>query len=233
MIGATSTATHRHCWKLLPWYVNGTLETVERIEVEEHLEDCPDCRQEIEALGELRRQVHASQTLAVTQAAAMESPTAASRGLRQVLDRIADDTNNRDANNRNANRSFWPAPPVRWVLAAQMAAILVLTLFLAWPSTPQPPSTFPTAASYTTLSDPRATTADADRKRIRIVFSETATELELRHLLRSVGAEIIAGPSSVGAYTLQASPDLDGDSDLLTHLRSDPLVRLAESLTPR
>jgi len=41
---------------LLPWYVNGKLAEGERIEVERHLSNCPECRLELESLSEVRTQ---------------------------------------------------------------------------------------------------------------------------------------------------------------------------------
>src|SRR5215467_6346696 len=41
---------------LLPWYLNGKLAEGERIEVERHLSNCPECRRELESLSEVRTQ---------------------------------------------------------------------------------------------------------------------------------------------------------------------------------
>ena len=38
---------------LLPWYLNGTLQSTERAQVEAHLGDCPVCRRELAELSEL------------------------------------------------------------------------------------------------------------------------------------------------------------------------------------
>jgi hypothetical protein len=38
---------HDSVWLLLPWYANGTLETAERLLVEDHLAGCPSCREEV------------------------------------------------------------------------------------------------------------------------------------------------------------------------------------------
>jgi hypothetical protein len=38
---------HDTVWLLLPWYANGTLETAERLLVEDHLAGCPGCREEV------------------------------------------------------------------------------------------------------------------------------------------------------------------------------------------
>ena len=38
---------HRRVWDLLPWYVNGTLDENDLMDVELHLEDCSSCRVEL------------------------------------------------------------------------------------------------------------------------------------------------------------------------------------------
>src|SRR6266853_1611254 len=38
---------HESVWLLLPWHANGTLETAERRQVEDHLAGCPGCREEM------------------------------------------------------------------------------------------------------------------------------------------------------------------------------------------
>ena len=66
----------------------------------------------------------------------------------------------------------------------------------------------------------------------RIVFHHGATELELRRLLRSLEAEIVGGPSAVGAYTLRVSGETV-DDDVLARLRTAAVVRLAEPVGSR
>ena len=46
-----------HPEELLPWYVNGTLSPEERQRVEAHLDQCPSCRGEVQALRSLRREI--------------------------------------------------------------------------------------------------------------------------------------------------------------------------------
>jgi len=45
---------------LLPWYLNGTLSIAERQEVDEHLQQCRKCRNELEALSSLAGKMKSS-----------------------------------------------------------------------------------------------------------------------------------------------------------------------------
>lgn len=188
--------SHRACSRLLPWYVNRTLEADERRAVEEHLADCADCRAEVEALVELEGGVRS--------APAPELDPAA--GLARVLDRI-------DAAPR-------PAATVHWVLAAQAAAILVLASLLIWQRGPSED------AAFHTLSSPESALPTGEDL-LRVVFTEDATELELRRLLLESGCEIVAGPTTAGAYTLR-SRDQPVSEELIARLRQDERVRLVE-----
>ena len=40
---------HQQAWDLIPWLENDTLAVVEREELEQHLADCPQCREEVQA----------------------------------------------------------------------------------------------------------------------------------------------------------------------------------------
>ena len=210
---------HDSCHELLPWYVNDTLEPAECLRVEEHLELCESCRDELAALEDLRRSVR-------------EEPVPlASNEFAGVMARID------AAQSRPMPHRRW----MPWLLAGQAAAIAaLLLLLLARPVATDTPERFHTLASPTV--EPRGAT-------LRIVFAETATEVEIRGLLQTVEAEIVGGPSSAGAYTLRlpggrvAGPaaivDTSGDADVadvaerVSRLREHALVRLVEWVAPR
>ncbi len=200
---------HRACRKLLPWYVNGTLNADERARVERHLEDCAVCREEVASLEDLQQCVR--ETSSETEAAVP--------GFGKVMAQIDAATAPR----------FRTPPAIRWALAAQAAAILVLAAMLIWPTAPA------SQDDFRTLSDPRVETGNAAPS-FRIVFSETATEAELRRLLRSVEAEIVSCPSSFGVYTIrvraQSLPPAERD-DWLARVRREALVRLVEPIATR
>jgi hypothetical protein len=95
---------------------------------------------------------------------------------------------------------------VRWALAGQLAAMVLLATALAF----GPARRQPAGAIYRTLSEPSAqaasltaTAATAAAPQIRVVFVETATAKQMREVLLSTRGRLVDGPSPLGAYTLE------------------------------
>jgi hypothetical protein len=111
--------------------------------------------------------------------------------------------------------------------------IVLLAGLGAWkmraPAVPSDPGG---AAAYRTLSDPAAPAAGPARAaggaRLRLMFSPTATEREIRALLLGVHGEIVAGPSPVGAYTVEVPARGEPAGAVLARLRSESQVVFAE-----
>lgn len=227
---------HQDAWELLPWYANGTLDSDERRAVEAHLERCGLCR------GELA----ASRDLAAAVRRAADVPPAAETRLGHLLDRLdaaaapgspalpsADAPPAAASSPAAGGRAVARLPnTVRWALALQAAAILALALGLAYLlARPAPPAGTVAAApapepAFRTLA---ASPAAAGRElAVRAVFSPTASERELRHLLLAAGARFDDGPSPAGVYTLEIGGGDEAAAAALERLRRDPLVELAE-----
>lgn len=139
------SATHRVVDVLLPWFVNGTLESEERALVERHLAHCKRCRREVEWLRELN---------AACATVAGESPAA--NRLRQRL------AQPRTAVEVAARRRVQPWS--RAVIAAQFAAMLVLGALLVRSDEPDAPyrtlSAAASPASLVVVFDPATTESD-------------------------------------------------------------------------
>ncbi len=202
--GIPQSPSHQNCTELLPWYLNQTLDASERLAVEAHLEDCAGCRDEVVFLETLQ-----------SSARVVNQPPIRDR-FDEVLARI-------DSPKIVALRA---SPLVRWLVVGQAAAIVALLAILLWPGSNSAPG------SYQTLSDlGRAEPTDAVV--LRVVFDERATEVDLRGLLESIDAQIVAGPNTAGAYTLRVGGEAVEDrarEKLLERLRGDPLIRFAESV---
>jgi anti-sigma factor RsiW len=143
------TSTHRVVDVLLPWFVNGTLESEERALVERHLDQCKRCRREVDWLREL----HAACTVA-----ADGSPAANQLRRRLMKPRTAV---------QMAAKRHGVQPWSHAVIAAQFAAILVLGALVVSSDEPRAPyrtlGAAASSASLVVVFDPAATESDFRR----------------------------------------------------------------------
>lgn len=208
---------HQRTWELLPWLANDTLAGSERATVEQHVGECGDCRAELERCRALREGLRT---------AAAPAPAPHPRQLEQLLSRI--DENERAAPDERGARAPWRAAwratpaPARVALLGQLAAMLILALaLLRAERAPAPP--------YRTLSDrPAPSAAAPGLPRLRLVFAPRTPEEEMRRLLLEIRGRLVAGPSPLGAYTVELQAGADPLSVVLTHLRGEAAVSLAE-----
>jgi anti-sigma factor RsiW len=211
---------HERAQELLAWWVNGTLDEGERREVEDHLEDCALCR---------RDEAHCRALAARVRAAEEVAPVPHPARPERLLARAA----------RRSGRLRLPAGllatpmPVRWALVAQTALVVVLIGALGWRSTggsaaPQGAPIEVSGAPFRTLADPQPPPSRAAS--LRVVFAAGTPEQELRRIVLALGAEIVAGPTPLGAYTLALPTGAGADplAVVLEDLRSLPAVRFAE-----
>ena len=175
-------AAHKVADALLPWLVNETLEGDELAFVRRHLDECPDCRQEVEWLREL----HA----ACIAGAAMPGASAAFRNLRRELEAPREGRDSIARLRRSPGRTarWW-----QWALAAEFAVIIVLGGLLLT-STEGPDL-------YRTLG-----AADAGKPAtgsLVVVFDPATSQAEVQRILRGAGARIVDGPTQANAYVLE------------------------------
>jgi anti-sigma factor RsiW len=57
-VGSHRNYPHQKAYELLPWYVNGTLETRERLDVMAHLPTCHTCQAEVTKCHNLTEVLH-------------------------------------------------------------------------------------------------------------------------------------------------------------------------------
>jgi len=216
---------HKRVWDLLPWYVNQTLPEGERRTVEAHLADCPRCREEIltcQRLGEVIRQAEEI------------APVVHPARLARLLERIEEEP---DAASgwRGALLAPWrglislvrATPPLaRGALLVQLVLLVTLAgLALRWS---RPPAAPPPAPLYQTLSESAPAPATPETPRLRLVFAGGTSEREVRDLLLRIRGQIVSGPSALGVYTVEVPAGPDPLEKVLTHLRAQPQVSLAE-----
>lgn len=205
---------HHEAERLLPWYVNGTLEEDEQVQLQQHLGQCRQCQRE---LAELREWQAACAQLATTPLDA----TQAWRRLRARL--LAPDA-------ARARRHWWDratqdwrqaSPWLRWALLAQAVALCGVAV-LALPRN-EPPA-------YRTLGTAPTARAAFDSSTLVIVFDPHASEAQLRRLLRASQAQIVEGPNEAGAYVIAVPAERL--ATVRDALRAAPGVTLVESLAP-
>jgi Putative zinc-finger len=203
------SAEHKVADVLLPWFVNETLEGEELAFVQEHLAQCERCRHEVEWL----REFHA----ACAAAAAIPQSSSAVRHLRRRLEEPR-----RGRGITALLYAHWRRirPWSRAVMAAQLAAILALgTVVVIGDDRP---------AVYRTLGADNA--GGPVTGTFVVVFDPAATELDLRRMLRAVGARIVDGPTQANTYLLEVPANRREQA--VRALKADRLVVLVESLDP-
>ena len=213
-----AASDHDKVCQLLPWYVNGTLSLAEQGVVDRHLEMCQTCREELEHCRQLDTALaansnaewrpserHFAEILKNVDALENDRVTAPVKRKRQHLLAAIGDW------------LFGTPTPVRWILATETAALGALVLVMALSNAaPQPlvGQNFETLSSeeqLTALSSPQA----------HVVFAEDIIEREMRALLRSIDAELTAGPTALGVYTIGFA-----DSERATRIVEQAIVVL-------
>lgn len=198
------TDEHQAVQSLLPWYVNGSLEPVEAARVQDHLAECARCQADVAWQQRLRASSPADEPISngdVDRHWAALSRRLASAGTAP--------------RRPNAAASWFGA---RWLpLAVGIQAAVVLALALAWLVAPQRDEPFRALGAA-----PGAVTAN-----VLVVFRPTATEADIRRVLRANRAQLVGGPSVTDAYLLHLSAL---SHEALSRLRADSTVLRVESL---
>lgn len=195
-------SNHEQCWELIPWIVNGRASDAEERSVLAHVEGCAECRDELDRHRQLQKHMRGSDDV-------IAAPNASWQKLQAQID-------------VQSAPAVVKAYRIRrpWLVAAlwiQLVAIATLAGALFRSSAPTDPV-------YTTLS----TVETPDRRAaVRVVFAPEAPLNRINQLLRSVGCDIIDGPSEAGVYTLATAADKDVQQ-IITQLRGHSEVLFAE-----
>jgi hypothetical protein len=217
---------HRECWEQIPWIASGAIEAHIYAALEPHLRACSECREEL-ALQERTRAL-VRRDVAVTLA-----PQA---GWQKLVQRIDAEDVGADAGGQVHARPPKQAPTSarwgRWVaLAAGVQAIALAAVLTAQYAKRGDELRAPRFETLTAVS-PFA----ANGPVIRLVFEAEVPLQDVNALLRTVDAQIVAGPSEAGVYTIALKGESHADPDIeaaLTQLRADPRVVFAEAAVAR
>ena len=218
---------HRECWEQIPWLVNDTLDPGEHSRIEPHLRDCRECQEELKEQQRVRAAMRADAPIVL-------APQTALQKLMQRIDAheaaapcTEAETSQRDLAAPSVRSARWP----RWVAVAAAVQGVVVALVLA---TQQRDDVLQAPRFETLTTEPAVRAAGPV---LRVVFEAGVPVSDVNAVLRSVGAQIIAGPSEAGVYTLALKLDgaqMEAGTDAaLAQLRADARVLFAETAVTR
>lgn len=214
--------SHPEIQALLPWYANRTLTSDEAARVATHLSACPHCRDELEQCRILADTVKDADENTWT------PPITHFTELMRRVDAVqALAAKPPGLTTRVQGWFTWLSaipPSARWFLGTQGAVIMVLGISLAWLLVPTGGNVYETMSS----APPRVV---SEQTVLKIVFADDITGAELRDLLQKLNANVVAGPSALGVYTVQVPGRTNSPSAVLT-LRAHPKVQLVEEIRP-
>jgi Putative zinc-finger len=223
---ATATESHDKAWELLPWVVNGRLAESDQAWVAQHIEECADCRREIEAQEQI-------QAALASDARVEYAPSASFQKLVSRIDELE-----RQVPGESPGEMMRVRPPrtplgtsrlPRWLVVA-VAAQGVMVVALAVLAGRQSLERL-LAPRFQTLTSAQAPATLHGN--LRVVLAPAVTVAEFQSLLESVDAKIVAGPSEARVWTLSVpfSISTHAFDTAIKRLRADARVVLAEPTT--
>jgi anti-sigma factor RsiW len=217
-----SHETHDACWQLLPWFVTGRLSANDAQRVERHLEECNACRTELEDQRALYLHVRRDEPLLLAPQSSLQKMMARIDASMPAIDPIDDEPPSRPT----AEQAPTPRSH-RWLAIA--AAVQALAIAALLTVVVRQSADDITAPRFSTLSAPEP--AQRDGAVFRVVFKPDTPAAQIQTLLHSIRAQVIAGPTEAGVYTLQllGAPHTD-TAQRLSQVRADGSVIFAEQV---
>lgn len=213
---------HGECWNLLPWIANESAAARDMARVEEHLRDCRECQEELNFQRQLREAIRSEEAIVL-------APQTSLQKLMQRIDSVADMDDEHEVAPAAAEPVVARREParLRWLpIAAAVQGIAIAGLLAAlWSQSRDELA----AGRYSVLTTPTAAVAGGPV--IRVVFGGNVALDDMNRVLRSIDAQIIAGPSEAGVYTLglaSGAADKSGVEKAIAQLRADGRVMFAE-----
>jgi len=211
---------HQEVWNLLPWYVNGSLESNELFRVKNHIKTCITCRIEI------KQQQLLYDRMQHTDFMQQASQTSFAQLKKRLNKPVIFDTNTENGQVRSWSGFFsLPIFGLTKYAAMSLSAFLVVLLFIFGLPINQPEP----GGEYRTLANP-SETKQRD-KVIRVIFVEELDAGQIESILKNVSGEIVKGPSHKDIYEVQIGRQLTDSQeliDVISQLRQNPLVVFAE-----
>lgn len=166
--------------ELLPWYVNGTLAEAEQQKVEQHLQHCKACEQELPILLGLRRSMRDEPVTVL-----MPPPD-----TQRFLATLG------EGERRGA------VIRTTWLAAAIAATILVATFIFYWAQSPNPFS--PQPVQFETVFKDGAVSAQVQGRAydyvLLVALDENLDASQRQSILHGLDPLSLSGPNSLGQY---------------------------------
>jgi hypothetical protein len=204
---------HSEAWDLIPWFVNGRASAEQCARIEQHMEQCPHCREEIEAQRNLMQAVRTRPTV--------ESMPHAS--LQKLWTRIDGGAGNVAAPAPQQIPRWRRNGSSRWLAAAVVVQALLLGV-LAVQLLKQRDGG---SGDFRTVSSAGAQPAGGA---VRAVFAPDMPLAELQALLERAHLRIVSGPSAEGVLTLALAGSGADAAQALALVRTHPAARFAEPI---
>jgi hypothetical protein len=203
---------HRDAWDLIPWFVNGRAAAAQRARLQQHLEQCPECRAEVSAQRDLLLAMQAPPTVEAM-------PHASLQKLWSRIDEQPAEAAPQAPPRRRVGVAGWLAAAI----AAQALLLGVLTVALVNARNAGTDD----GADFRTVSSPAATPG---APAVRAVFAPEMRLGQLQVLLERAHLRIAGGPTPEGVLTLALEAPSDDAARALAVLRADPAARFAEPI---
>ena len=220
MINVTGKNEHRKVWNLLPWYVNHSMDAVEKDRVRNHIRRCIACRIELQQQQQLFEEMQQTDLLRQVSQAAFAQ-------LKKRIERqsvIRPFTRPNQPSEESKLSSGQSPGFVKHTALAASLLLLAMPFMLHLPAE-QSAST----AEYRTLaSAPENAPA---HNRVRIVFADQPDSKQIETILHSVSGRIVNGPSENGIYEIQIGDRHTHPQEIdaaIAHLRNNTQIIFAE-----
>jgi Putative zinc-finger len=214
-----NSAQHHEVSALIPWYINQTLDDGARQRVDDHIESCSLCRDDLAQQQRIYEGIHAQPALDYV-------PVASLKRLQARLDALQIEGAPQRLPAQQEPQPHSNAPWRGWMAASLAGMTLAAGLLAAdrW------------VESEAHLTQPNYHTVTSAIPRppgevIRAVFAPTITLVELQSILDEAQLKIVSGPTEAGVYSLASNSTLAVRSSLAL-LRQHSTVRFAEATLP-
>ena len=189
-----SSTDHEALELLLPWYVNGTLDAAERAMLQQHLQDCGDCRDSIVLLERMQTAVSSESP----------SPIVPRPNVGALVERL-------DADARAESDKFGWLTPRALAAAAAIVVLGVALLVVDQDPVQEQPQRFETATSVNAVA--------ASGYVLAVQFqAETSAERQ-QELITAMGGSSIGPGSQPHTLRVSVSPQVASLEELASFTR--------------